>query len=126
MQVEPIRHQPSMETSLVAYLGSFPREVVVSSSPLTQNSITQNFDGTMTIENASSGSIVGPFAIVLISLTNGATLVNSSVTLNGQQVIKVPGISALAPGQSATVDVEFTNSSSAPITFKTAVYSGTL
>jgi Domain of unknown function (DUF4214) len=99
-------------------------EIGVTASALVYNPTTQIFSGTLTVQNVSSSSIIGPFLILFNDLTTTATLVNATGTLDGVPYLAVPKLTALAPGQSAVPEVQFTNSSNAPITYKLLLFSG--
>lgn len=117
---------PSFDGNFDGCVGGLvpPGELRVTASPLTYAPQTRTFNGTITVQNVSNESIIGPFEIFFAGLTRSATLINASGAVQGTFFIKVPSVSALAPSQSAVVDVQFANSSSAPITFKPVIYSG--
>jgi hypothetical protein len=62
--------------------------------------------------------------LVLTSLTSGVTLANATGTFSGSPYLTVPSASVLTPGQSATVDLRFSDPSNAKINFTPVVYSG--
>src|SRR5579863_861416 len=99
-------------------------QVAATTSGLAYNRVTQTFDGTVTITNVSSSTIAGPFQIVLNSLTSGVTVANATSTFGGWSYVTVPTVSSLAPGQSATVPVQFKNPSNATIRFIPLTYVG--
>jgi hypothetical protein len=99
--------------------------IKTTSSGLAYSRVTQTFNGTVTITNASSSTIDGPFQVVLDSLTEGVTLTNATSTFGGWSFITVPAVGSLAPGQSAPVSVVFSNPSNVTIDFAPVVYSGT-
>lgn len=78
----------------------------------------------VTITNISNVAVDGPFQIVLDSLTSGVILANSSGSFGGWSYISVPSIESLAPGQSSSVAVQFTNPQNQTVTFVPIVYSG--
>jgi len=114
----PVSPQSSTSTLLT------PDRIAATASGLAYSRVTQTFNGTVTITNISSSSIAGPFQIVLNSLTSGVTLTNATGSFGGWQYVTVPGVGSLAPGQSATVNVEFKNPSNAAITLSPIPYSG--
>ena len=79
-----------------------------------------------TIKNMSGAAITGPFQVVFTSLTAGVTLSNATGTFAGNSYMTVPSITSLAPGQSATMSVQFKNPSNAIIKFTPVIYSGSL
>jgi len=99
-------------------------QVTTTSSGLAFSRVTQTFNGTITITNATNDTIDGPFQIVLDSLTNGVSLVNATSTFGGWPFITVSAAGALAPGQSASVNVQFKNPSNSVINLSPVVFSG--
>ena len=99
-------------------------QVETTASGLLYSRVTHTFTGTATITNISSAAINGPFQFVLMSLTDDVTLTDATGTFNGSAYITVPSVSALAPGQSATVNLQFSDPSNAKITFTPVIYSG--
>ena len=99
-------------------------QIAVTSSGLAYSRVSQTFNGTVTITNISNSTIVGPFQIVLYSLTAGATLMNATGAFGEWSYVTVPAAGSLAPGQSASVTVEFKNPSNATINFTPVTYSG--
>lgn len=105
--------------------GAVPtNEIKVTTSPLSFDPATQTYDGTVTTTNISGFTLVGPFGIVFAKLSAGATLVNATAPVGNTFFLAYPGVTVLAPGQSATVPVEFTTSSSAPISFDPVIFAG--
>jgi hypothetical protein len=83
----------------------------------------------VTITNISSGTISGPFQILFTALTTGVTLANATGNFSGSPYLTIPtvgGIASLAPGQSATVNVQFDNPLFATINFTPVIYSGSI
>lgn len=101
-------------------------EVSVTASGLTYSRVSQTFNGTVTIQNVSDRTIYGPFEIVFTALTSGVTLANATNTFNGLPYLTVPALASLAPGQSATVNVQFKNPANKTINFAPVIYSGGL
>lgn len=99
-------------------------QIQVTGSGLAYSRVTRTFDGTVTVSNIGTTAIAGPIQIVMDSLTSGVTLVNASSTFGGFPYITVPGVNSLAPGQSATVSVQFMNPSFTAIYFVPVAYSG--
>jgi hypothetical protein len=96
----------------------------VTSSGFIYSRVTQTFNSVLTLTNVSGGAISGPFQVVLDSLTPGVTALNTSGSFGGWSFITIPNATALAPGQSAKLTVQFANSGTAPITFSPLPYSG--
>jgi hypothetical protein len=99
-------------------------QVNVKASGLAYSRATRTFTGTVTITNVSSSTIAGPLQIVFSSLTSGVTLANATGSFGGWSYITVSGVGSLAPGQSATVAVDFKDPSMAMIDFTPMTYSG--
>ena len=97
-----------------------------TASGLAYSRVSQTFNGTVTINNISGSAIGGPVQVIFMSLPTGVTVANSSGSFYGNPVITVPSITALGPGQSATVAVQFKNPSNAVINFTPVVYSGSI
>lgn len=104
-----------------------PTQIRTTSSGLAYSRVTRTFDGTVTITNISDGLITTPtnFQIVLTALPTGVTLVNASGTFNMSPYITVPTVTSLAPGQSASVAVQFSNPSGVLLNYTPEVYAGT-
>ncbi|MBZ5584659.1 MAG: hypothetical protein LAQ30_21105 [Acidobacteriia bacterium] len=101
-------------------------QVSVTSSGLTYNRANLTYNGTVTVKNNGAGAITGPVELVFTSLTTGVTLVNATGLYGGSPYLTLPGIATLAPGQSASVAVQFRNTSTNGIKYTPAVYSGSL
>jgi hypothetical protein len=86
--------------------------------------VSQTFNGTVTVTNVSGSTISGPLQILFMGLTSGVALVNATSNLSGTPYLTVTGAASLAPGQSATVNVEFKNPSNATINFVPMICSG--
>ena len=107
----------------MARLLSVP-QVTSTASGLAYSRATKLFTGTVTIRNNGSATISGPFQVLLIGLSSGATLSNATGNFGGSPYITVAGASSLAPGASVTVPVRFGNPSMAAIHFSPAIYTG--
>jgi hypothetical protein len=119
--VDEINGQPVSSGSPVppTRLGN---QIAVSSSGLAYSRATQTFNGFVTIKNVSGSAIDGPLQVVFDSLTTGVTLVNATNTFGGWPYVSVPA--NLAPGQSASVSVQFRNTTNAAINASPVVYAG--
>jgi hypothetical protein len=122
--VEGAKSAAEASTTVTSLTMLTSSQVSVTASGLAYSRITQMYSGTATLTNISGASINGPFQIVLTSLTSGVTLTDGSGTFNGSSYITVPSVTALASGQSATVDLRFSDPSNAKINFTPVVYSG--
>jgi uncharacterized repeat protein (TIGR03803 family) len=98
--------------------------MTATASGLAYSRVSQTFDGTVTIMNTSNSAVRGPLQILFNEITPGVTLVNATNSFYGIPYLTVA--SGLAPGQSATVDVQFKNPSDVKISFTPAIYSGSI
>lgn len=83
--------------------------------------LTGKYAQKITITNNGTGTLNGPFHLVLDSLSVNATLSNASGTTSvylpaGSSFITAPG-ATLAPGASTSVTLQFTNSNNGAITY---------
>ncbi len=103
-----------------------PTEISTTASGLLYSRVSKTFTGTVTIQNISGSTITGPLEIAFTSLPSGVTLVNATGNFNGTPYITVPSLASLAPAQSATVNVQFSDPSMVSIKFTPVIYSGSL
>jgi hypothetical protein len=87
---------------------------------------TETFTADVKITNISKRTISTPssFQIVFNSLPHGVTLLNATGTFNESPYLTVPSVTNLAPGESATVSVQFKNPTDEHIKFTPEVYAG--
>ena len=95
--------------------------VQVTRGGFSRNRVTGLYAQQVTIKNNTTGTLQGPFYVVLDSLSGNATLTNGSgATANyaplAAPFIQVPG-SSLAAGATATVTLQFANPSNAAIAY---------
>ncbi len=100
--------------------------VSTRASGLAYSRVTQTFNGSVTIKNNSGNTLNGPFQIVFSSLPGGVTLVNATDSFQGSPFLTVAGVASLMPGQAATVNAHFKNSSNSTIHFTPVTYSGSI
>jgi hypothetical protein len=103
-----------------------PTQVSATASGLAFSRVTKTFNGTVTIRNIGVGTLNGPLQIVLTSLTAGVTLANATNTFGAIPYLTVPATTSLAPGQSASVAVQFSNPSNSTINLTPVIYSGSI
>jgi len=101
-------------------------QVATTASGLAYSRVTQTFNGTIAVTNIGSSNISGPLHVLLTGITPGVTLVNATRDLSGTPYITLTNVTTLAPGQSATLSVQFKNPSNAAINFRPAIYSGSI
>jgi hypothetical protein len=99
-------------------------QITYTASGLVYSRTTKTFDGSITITNISDSTITGPFQIVLDSLTGGVTLSNATSTFGGWSYVTVPNAGGLAPGQSATAQLQFADPTDVTINFTPLIYAG--
>jgi hypothetical protein len=110
---------------------SFSLPLVVSSKVNVQNSgfdyneSTRRYTGSVVVTNTSDVSLPGPIYLAFKDLPSAVLLANKTGTQKGVSFITA-AISGLAPGESATVHVEFTNPLKLLLSFGTVVYAGSL
>jgi len=103
-----------------------PNQVATTASGLAYSRVSQTFNGTVTLRNISSSAVSGPLQIVFFGMPANVTLVNATANLSGTPYLTVSGVASLAPGQSATVSVQFKNPSNAALNLAPVIYSGSI
>ena len=96
-------------------------------SGFTINPMTRRYVQTVTLKNNSSTMIAGPVSLVLDQLTANVTLYNPSGTTTllppaGSPYFNVDTI--LSPGQSVSVQLQFTNPGNVAVTYQARVLAG--
>lgn len=102
------------------------RAIYTTKSSLTYDPISKTFNGTLTITNEGDRTITGPVNVVLNSLAYGVTLANATGSYGKWPYIVIPKTQSLAPGQSASVKVRFSNPNGAYIDYDPEPYSGSM
>lgn len=97
--------------------------VDVSRGGLVRDRRTGTFVQQLTISNYTIAPVSGPVTIWLDELSGNATLANSAGS-SGNYVFVPGGQSLMAAGAAATVTLQFTNPTNAPITYKTRIVPG--
>jgi hypothetical protein len=100
--------------------------ISTTASGLAYSRVSRTFDGTVTIANVSGSVVNGPFQIVFMSLPSDVTLADPTGSFYGNPFITVPSITALGPGQTAMVTVQFSNPLNSVVNFTPAIYAGSL
>jgi hypothetical protein len=92
------------------------------------NPVTGRFAQTVTVQNTLATTLIGPISLVLDSLSSNASLFNANGTTDAQQPpAGSPYVNAnlnLAPGQSITLTLQFTDPTRTAITYNTRVLAG--
>ena len=98
--------------------------VITTASGLAYSRTTKTYTGTVTIRNNGTAPLTGPFQVLLINLTQDATLVNASGMFSESPFLSVTGIRSLPVGDSFTVPVRFKDPAMTAIHFSPATYTG--
>jgi hypothetical protein len=101
--------------------------ISVARSGYVYNFGTGRYAQTVTLTNASSYAIIGPVSLVLDSLSSNATLFDAAGVTASQLPAGSPYVTtsiSLAPGQSVSFALQFTNPTKAEITYTTRVLAG--
>jgi hypothetical protein len=96
-----------------------PGSIVITSSALVYSRVSKTYNGTLTIENNSSNAISGPVTIQLDNLTSGVTFLGDPA-VGGPQVVFTLS-SPLAPGQSTSLPISFSDPTNKLIQFTPVV-----
>jgi len=102
-------------------------QIAATSSGLAYSRVTQTFNGTVTIKNVGTTTITTPssFQLVLAGLPDGVSLANAEGVFNLNPYVTVLLVTAVAPGQSISVPVQFYNPNDVAIRFTPEFYAGT-
>jgi hypothetical protein len=100
-----------------------PNFIGTGRSGLVFNRSTQQFTGSILLENESQQAIRGPLQLSFEGLPAGVTLANATGTRNGIPYITLSQAS-LGAWERATVAVQFTDPSRAAVTYTLHVYQG--
>ena len=93
----------------------------VVSSGLVYNRGTQLFSGTLMVTNTGTSSISGPYSVELVNLTAGVTLQNGTTTGGVPAVQVISASSSIAPGQTISIPVSFSDPSKAVVSYTPVV-----
>ena len=111
-------------TPLLSCFTNVTTSFAVTSVGPTYNRTTQKFGVTYTLKNSTAAAINGPFNVEFTNLTSGVSIDNAAGTRNGAPYFTVAN-GALAPGQTATFSVIFSDPSKGPIGYNANIYTGT-
>jgi hypothetical protein len=107
-------------TDISGAIGVTPGAITLSRS-------TKRYVQSVTLKNNSAARITAPISLVLDNLTPGVTLANAK----GQTILMLPADSpyinanaSLAPGQSVTVQLQFTNPDNIDFSYDSRVLAG--
>jgi hypothetical protein len=99
--------------------------VGTDSSGLTFNAQTQLFYGQITITNTGADNITGPLPVVVSGLPAGVTLADAAGTDGAGDAYLNAAVSVLSPGQSTSIDVQFSDPSQAAVNYTVHTYDPT-
>jgi hypothetical protein len=94
-------------------------EVQVTSSGLLYSRVTRTFNGTVTVTNIGGSAIPGPIHVGFADLPATVALANATTVVGGIPFITLSN--GLAPGQSASFTVQFSNPSNVNIHYSPVV-----
>jgi hypothetical protein len=95
----------------------------VSMSGFVRNRSTGNWVATMTVTNVTGAPVNGPIQTVITNLPPTITMLNRTGVRSGNPYITVTA-SALAPGASVSVSIQFSNPNNASINFVPVTFAG--
>lgn len=101
-----------------------PGQIFTTASGLAYSRVSKTFTGTVTMTNVSGALISGPLQVVFFGLPATVTLMTATNNLWGTPYVTVPALAGIAPGQSITVSVQFSNPSNAIINLTPEFYTG--
>jgi|GEM_PF-538488 len=97
--------------------------VVVTRGPVTRDPRTHQPFQVLTLTNTGAGVLSGPFLLAMTGLPAGVTVAAQAGVVAGSPAVAAPG-SALAPGASVKVRVDFSDPTNARFSYGVAVYAG--
>lgn len=95
-----------------------PGSIVVTSSALVYSRVSKTYNGTLAIQNNSSGVITGSVTVQLTNLTAGVTFLGDPVA--GTPEVVFPSVT-LNPGQSTSLPISFSDPTNKLIQFTPVV-----
>jgi hypothetical protein len=117
-------HDPEVaRLHLLPTFGEVTGQLSVQISGLVYNRLSQRYSGTIRATNRTGTPITGPIQVELNGLNAAIALVNASGTHNGAPY--VTSAPSLAPGDTVSVPVQFSNPSKLPLSYTVKAYSGT-
>jgi hypothetical protein len=118
--VVSILFDPAVPPSALDVSSSFS----IASTGLIYSRVTQSYHGTITVTNTGTQAFAGPLELTFQNLPSGVSLNAPSGTFQGAPWLNLPG--GLAPGQSVSLTLQFSDPANTPVTFTNKLYSGTL
>ena len=112
---------PSIGTP--APVSAAPAGLVVTRGPVTRDPHTHQPFQVLTLANTGAATLAGPFLIGLTGLSAGVTVAGPSGVIAGSPAVTAAG-SALVPGASIQVRVDFTDPTNARFSYGTTIYAG--
>jgi len=115
-------HDPAVAYFSLPIFTEVTGQVNVVQSGLAYNRGTRLFVGTITVTNTGTQTIASPIEVVLNGLTPGVTLANAAGSFGGNPYVTAN--TSLAPGQSVSLPVQYSNPGNVAITMTLKIYSG--
>ena len=115
-------HDPAVAYFSLPIFTEVTGQVNVVQSGLAYNRGTRLFVGTITVTNTGTQTIASPIEVVLNGLTPGVTLANAAGSFGGSPYVTAN--TSLAPGQSVSLPVQYSNPGNVAITMTLKIYSG--
>lgn len=85
---------------------------------------SHGFNGSVTVTNTSGAPMAGPLQLVFSALTPGFSVANATGTSSYGPYITLTGVPSLAPGTTATVNVQFAAPAFQPFDYTPRLFSG--
>ncbi|HEV3344130.1 MAG TPA: NF038129 family PEP-CTERM protein [Pirellulales bacterium] len=114
--------QSGTATATAVVSSDVTTNVKTVSSGLTFNAQTNLFYGQITITNTGTNDITGPLPVVVSGLPAGVTLNNASGNDGAGNPMVTSPVTTLSPGQSTTVNVQFSNPTQSAIDYTLQVF----
>ena len=106
-----------------APVAATPAGLTVTRGPVTRDSHTHQPFQVLILTNTGKSTQTGPFLIGLTGLPAGVTVAGPSTTIAGSPAVAMPS-SALIPGASVQVRVDFADPTNVRFSYGTAIYAG--
>jgi hypothetical protein len=111
-------------THTLAVVLNVSGQVSVTETGFAVNHATGLWTSTLRVQNTSAAPIGGPIEVVLTNLSANATMMNETGAVGGGVPYIVVSAGTLAAGASASVAIQFKNSTNGSISFTPVTYSG--
>lgn len=99
-------------------------QTVFTRAGTTYNRTALTATSRITVRNSTAGTLSGPLSLIITGLTDGVLLTNANATTGAGAIYNLAA--PLAPGQSVTVNLDFSLNAIKAISYTATVFSGTL